>query len=226
MTDAVVLRSVSKSYPPPTPVDALIDVSVRIRAGETVAITGASGSGKSTMLNILGTLESPTSGQVTIDGVDTATLGDRDLSAVRAVRVGFVFQHFHLLQHLSVLDNVATGLLYRGLASRPRREAASAALEQVGLGPRSMHRPAQLSGGEQQRAAIARAIVGGPALILADEPTGNLDSVSSAGVMDVLLGLAGPHTTVVVITHDAGIAAALDRRIVLRDGRIVEDTAG
>jgi putative ABC transport system ATP-binding protein len=224
MSDLVVLEGVSKSYPPPTPVNALVDVSLRIRKGETVAITGPSGSGKSTMLNILGTLEAPTSGNVTIDGVEASTLGDAALSALRANRIGFVFQQFHLLRHLSILDNVATGLLYRGSSTKERRAAAHDALERVGLAARSSHRAAQLSGGEQQRAAIARAIVGSPAIVLADEPTGNLDSVSGERIMELLRGLAGPRTTVVVITHDARVASAMQRRVALRDGRIVDDS--
>ncbi len=225
MSELVVLAGVSKSYPPPTPVNALVDVSLRIETGETVAITGPSGSGKSTMLNILGTLEQPTSGSVTIDGIDASTLGDDALSALRANRIGFVFQQFHLLRHLSILDNVATGLLYRGGAAKERRAAAREALERVGLAERRSHRPAQLSGGEQQRAAIARAIVGSPSIVLADEPTGNLDSVSGESVIELLRGLAGPRTTVVVITHDPRVAASMHRRIVLRDGRIVDDAA-
>ncbi len=225
MNDLVVLASVSKSYPPPTPVNALVDVSLRIEPGETVAITGPSGSGKSTMLNILGTLEVPTSGTMTIDGIDASRLGDASLSALRANRIGFVFQQFHLLRHLNILDNVATGLLYRGVTARERRSAARDALERVGLAHRSDHRPAQLSGGEQQRAAIARAIVGNPSIILADEPTGNLDSVSGESVIELLRGLAGPRTTVVVITHEARVASSMHRRIALRDGRIVDDSA-
>ncbi|WP_345764331.1 ABC transporter ATP-binding protein [Diaminobutyricibacter sp. McL0608] len=225
MSELVVLAGVSKRYPPPTAVNALVDVSLRIGAGETMAITGPSGSGKSTMLNILGTLEVPTSGRLTIDGIDASTLGDDALSALRANRIGFVFQQFHLLRHLSILDNVATGLLYRGAANKERRSAARDALERVGLAGRSGHRPAQLSGGEQQRAAIARAIVGSPSLVLADEPTGNLDSVSGESVIDLLRGLAGPNTTVVVITHDARVAASMHRRVVLKDGRIIDDEA-
>ncbi|NEN06634.1 ABC transporter ATP-binding protein [Diaminobutyricibacter tongyongensis] len=225
MSYVVELAAVSKSYPPPTPVEALVDVSLRIGTGETVAITGPSGSGKSTLLNILGTLEAPTSGQVTIDGIDASSLGDDSLSALRANRIGFVFQQFHLLRHLSILDNVATGLLYRGGSTKERRAAARDALDRVGLAGRSGHRPAQLSGGEQQRAAIARAIVGSPSIVLADEPTGNLDSVSGDLVMELLRGLAGLHTTVVVITHDALVASAMHRRVALRDGRIVDDSA-
>jgi putative ABC transport system ATP-binding protein len=225
MSELVVLDGVCKSYPPPTPVDALLDVSLRIGAGETVAIMGPSGSGKSTLVNILGTLEVPTTGHVAIDGIDASTLGDDALSALRANRIGFVFQQFHLLRHLSILDNVATGLLYRGVGVRERRTAAWDALDRVGLAARSDHHPAQLSGGEQQRAAIARAIVGNPSIVLADEPTGNLDSGSGAAVMELLRGLAGPRTTVVVITHDARVASAMRRRVSLRDGRIVEDTA-
>ncbi|GAA1968017.1 ABC transporter ATP-binding protein [Microbacterium deminutum] len=224
MSAAVLLADVSKSYPSPTPVNALVDISLRIETGETVAITGPSGSGKSTMLNILGTLEVPTTGSVAIDGIDASTLTDDALSALRANCIGFVFQQFHLLRHLSILDNVATGLLYRGIAGKERRSAARDALERVGLAERSGHHPGQLSGGEQQRAAIARAIVGNPSLVLADEPTGNLDSVSGESVIELLRGLAGPSTTVVVITHDTRVAASMHRRVVLSDGRIVDDS--
>lgn len=224
MSELITLAGVSKSYPPPTPVRALMDVTLRVVSGETVAIMGPSGSGKSTLLNILGTLEVPTTGVLTIDGIDVTTLGDDALSAVRANRIGFVFQQFHLLRHLTILDNVATGLLYRGNSARERRAAARNALERVGLAERGEHRPAQLSGGEQQRAAIARAIVGSPSIVLADEPTGNLDSVSGESVMGLLRGLADQRTTVVVITHDARVASAMNRCITLRDGRIVDDT--
>jgi putative ABC transport system ATP-binding protein len=218
----VQARRVTKTYPEHGVV-ALRDVDVTVNAGESVAITGASGSGKSTLLNLLGTLERPTRGAVLVDGTDTSGLPDSALSGLRAWRIGFVFQQFHLLDHLTVLDNVATGLLYRGLPARQRREAAGRALEAVGLGHRCAHRPNQLSGGEQQRAAIARAVAGAPQLVLADEPTGNLDSVSSAAIVRLLADLAGPRTAVVVITHDPTVAAALDREVRLRDGVVVRD---
>jgi len=218
------LRGVTKSYPPPTAVTALSDVDLRIYIGQTVAITGPSGSGKSTMLNLLGTLERPTSGVIRVAGADTSAMTDRQLSGIRATRIGFVFQQFHLLEHLTVLDNVATGLLYRGLDARRRRAAAAIAIEQVGLGARGRHRPAQLSGGERQRTAIARAVAGRPAVVLADEPTGNLDTATGGDIIALLAGLASPDTTVVVITHDLSIAARMQRQVALRDGRIVHDS--
>jgi putative ABC transport system ATP-binding protein len=224
MTAAVELRAVGKTYPPPNAVTALQDVDLHLFAGETVAITGASGSGKSTMLNLLGTLERPTAGVVLVAGTDTSMLSDRQLSDVRAWRLGFVFQQFFLLDHLSVLDNVSSGLLYRGVPGRERRAAAVRALYQVGLSERMSHRPAQLSGGERQRVAIARAVVGRPAVVLADEPTGNLDSRTGTEIAALLAGLADPRTTVVVITHDADVAAAMNRVVHLRDGRVISDT--
>jgi putative ABC transport system ATP-binding protein len=221
---ALELRGVGKTYPPPTTVTALVDVSFQVGAGETVAITGPSGSGKSTLLNLLGTLERPTRGTVLVGDTDTSRLPDRALSGLRAWRIGFVFQHFHLLEHLSVLDNVATGLLYRGLSASRRRTAAARALDRVGLADRSSHRPSQLSGGERQRTAIARAVVGEPDIVLADEPTGNLDTATGAQIIQLIAELADPHTTVVVITHDASVATAMRREIRLRDGRVVADT--
>ena len=176
------------------------------------------------MLNLIGSLERPTSGTVRVAGVDTATMTDRQLSALRAQRIGFVFQQFFLLDHQSALENAAMGLLYRGVPGRQRRAAAQEALDRVGLGARAAHRPSQLSGGERQRAAIARAIIGAPDLVLADEPTGNLDTATGAQVVALLASLAGPSTTVLVITHDADVAAAMRRRLRLRDGRIVGDT--
>ena len=224
MTTALELCDVTKRYPSPAAVTALAGVDLRVESGETVAITGPSGSGKSTLLNLLGTLERPTSGSVLLGGTDTSTLRDGQLSGLRAWRIGFVFQQFHLLEHLSVLDNVATGLLYRGLPARQRRIAAARALARVGLTPRAGHHPSQLSGGERQRTAIARAVVGEPELVLADEPTGNLDSATGAEVISLIAGLAGPRTTVLVITHDATVAAAMRREVRLRDGRVVADT--
>jgi putative ABC transport system ATP-binding protein len=225
-TPALELAGVSKLYPPPATVAALTGIDLIVGAGETVAITGASGAGKSTLLSILGTLERPTSGTVRIAGTDTSALSDGQLSEVRATRLGFVFQQFFLLEQLSVLDNVATGLLYRGLPLRSRRERAAEALYEVGLAARIGHRAGQLSGGERQRVAIARAIVGRPAVLLADEPTGNLDSATGAGITELLAGLAGERTTVVLITHNVDVAAAMGRQVHLRDGRIVGDRIG
>ena len=224
MTAVLELRSVGKTYPPPTAITALANVDLTVGLGETVSITGPSGSGKSTLLNVLGTLERPSTGTVRIGGTDTSTISDRQLSGLRAWRIGFVFQEFHLLEHLTVLDNVATGLIYRGLSVRSRRDAAASALRRVGLGSRVTHRPSRLSGGERQRAAIARAIAGEPQIILADEPTGNLDSATGAEIIRLIAGLAGPRTTVIVITHDVAVAAAMRRDVRLHDGRIVRDT--
>jgi putative ABC transport system ATP-binding protein len=224
VTAALQLLGVGKVYPPPTAVTALAGINLTVMAGDTIAITGPSGSGKSTLLNLLGTLERPTTGTVLIGGTDTSRISDGALSGLRAWRIGFVFQHFHLLDHLTVLDNVATGLLYRGLRAGQRRAAARRALERVGLAARSSHRPSQLSGGERQRTAVARAIVGEPAIVLADEPTGNLDSSTGAQIIRLIAGLSGPRTTVLVITHDASVAAAMRREVRLRDGQVIFDS--
>ncbi|MFJ9391792.1 ABC transporter ATP-binding protein [Nocardioides sp. NPDC101246] len=219
----IELTDVHKSYA--GGVRALDGVGVRIDAGELVGIVGPSGSGKSTMLHVLGTLDRPTSGQVRIAGHDVNTLEDAQLSALRASRIGFVFQQFHLAPGTTALDNVADGLLYSGRRCPERRELAARALTRVGLGHRLTHRPHELSGGERQRVAIARAVAGGPALLLADEPTGALDSASGSGVMKLLRDLHRDGTTVVIITHDNDIARSLPRQIGIRDGRIVSDSA-
>ncbi|KOX26504.1 ABC transporter ATP-binding protein [Saccharothrix sp. NRRL B-16348] len=220
MTPVVELRDVGREY---QGVVALRDVSLTVGRGELVGIVGPSGSGKSTMLNLIGTLDRPTHGEVRIDGHAVRDLSDRALSALRASVIGFVFQQFHLTAGVSTVDNVADGLLYTGVGLKQRRRRAVEALETVGLGHRLTHRPHELSGGERQRVAIARAVVGRPALLLADEPTGNLDSKSGEAVLRLLRSLNDAGTTVLVITHDQEVAATLPRRVDVRDGRVVRD---
>jgi len=223
--DTVVeLVDVIKEYPGSPPLRVLHGMSLAIESGELVAVVGASGSGKSTMLSIMGTLDDPTSGTVLIDGTDAAALAERERAALRARRIGFVFQQFFLLPALSAIDNVALGLLYSGVPSAERAVRAAAALERVGLGSRMKHRPGQLSGGEQQRVAIARAIVGNPSVLFADEPTGALDSTTGERILELLTSIADSGTAVVIITHDAHIAERTQRQVSIHDGRIVSDT--
>jgi putative ABC transport system ATP-binding protein len=217
------LEGVTKTYPVEPPVQALRGVSFTIQQGELLSIVGPSGSGKTTLLHLMGALDRPTSGRVLITGFDVATLADRELSALRATRIGFVFQQFFLAEHQSVLDNVADGLLYAGASLGERRRAASNALVRVGLADKLGSLPTKLSGGQRQRVAIARAIVGRPAIVLADEPTGNLDSASGASVLELFAELNAQGSTIAVITHDMGVAARTNRVVRLLDGLVVSD---
>ena len=217
------LKNVTKTYPSQPPVEALRGVSLTVHRGELVAVVGPSGSGKTTLLQLMGTLDRPTTGSVRVTGLDVAQLPDRELSALRATRIGFIFQQFFLAEHQTVLDNVADGLLYAGIGLEERRDRALEALALVGLVERCGARPTQLSGGQRQRVAVARALVGDPAIILADDPTGNLDSATGQSILALIDELHSRGATIVVITHDQGIAQRMPRRVEVLDGHIVAD---
>jgi putative ABC transport system ATP-binding protein len=223
--NALELDAVTKEHSGTPPVVALDSVTLHIGQGELVAVVGPSGSGKSTLLAVAGTLERPTSGVVRIAGEAVQDLADNALSGVRSHQIGFVFQQYFLIPTMTTLDNVANGLLYRGIPAADRRRAATDAVEAVGLSGRSHHRPGELSGGECQRVAIARAIVGRPAILLADEPTGSLDTTTGGEILDVLRELHARGTTIVVVTHNREIADVMPRTISLRDGAIEHDSA-
>ena len=219
------VENVTKSYPGEPPVQALRGVNLTIGEAELVGVFGPSGSGKTTLLQLMGTLDRPTSGRVLITGLDVATMADEDAAYLRASRIGFIFQQFFLAEHSTVLDNVADGLLYSGIPLSQRRERALDALNRVGLAQRPQARPTQLSGGQRQRVAIARAVVGGPAIVLADEPTGNLDQATGQSILAVIDQLHWAGSTIVVITHDHAIAERMPRKVEIVDGQIVADTS-
>ena len=224
MEEIIRLEHISKIYHPgENEIQALSDVSLTVHKGEFVAIVGQSGSGKSTLMNLLGCLDTPTDGAYILEGSDVSTLSDQQLSAIRNRQIGFIFQGFNLIPSLTALENVELPLIYRGVGREERRRAARESLERVGLSNRMRHRPAEMSGGQQQRVAIARAIAAHPPILLADEPTGNLDSTSGADVMDILRSLNRDGHTVILITHDSGIAATLDRVVQSQDGQIISD---
>ena len=226
LPSAIELREVFKTYPGRPPVTALNDISLRVTPGDFLGIVGASGSGKSTLIHVMGTLTRPSSGSVFINGIDTAGLSDKALSGIRTTNVGFVFQEFFLLSGYSATENVENGLLYSGTPLRERTERAEAMLERVGLSHRRRHRPNELSGGEQQRVAIARALVHDPSFVLADEPTGNVDSHNTASLMKLFSELNSEGVTVILITHDAEVAEMSSRRVILKDGRMETDPHG
>jgi putative ABC transport system ATP-binding protein len=225
MTDVIVLAGVSRTFDTEPPVAALADVDLRVGRGDYLSVVGPSGSGKSTLLNVLGLLDKPDAGRYELEDVETTGLGDTARTALRGSRIGFVFQSFHLLAHRTVWENVMLGELYTGTSRSGRAQRAARALDRVGMGHRRDFRPGRLSGGERQRVAIARALVADPALLLCDEPTGNLDSVNTAGVLDLFDELRAAGTTLVVITHDEAVSARAARRVRITDGRLT-DVAG